>query len=182
MSYPNQRQDGQDMPKFPMRPIRIEGHLAYVPLSKGYEAVIDATDVHLVGAWNWCALVTPRAVYAKRTDRSGPKQRTVLMHRVLMGDPDDLEVDHRDGNGLHNMRDNLRTATRPQNQHNQRLAKHNTSGLKGVNLHKKTGKWQAYIKMHGKSYHLGLFVTQEAAHDAYVAASNRLHGTFGRAE
>jgi len=31
-----------------VRPIRIEGNIAYVPLTKGYEAVIDVADIGLV--------------------------------------------------------------------------------------------------------------------------------------
>lgn len=30
------------------RPIRIDGDVAYIPLTKGYEAIIDAAYVHLV--------------------------------------------------------------------------------------------------------------------------------------
>ena len=39
------------------RPIRIEGDVAYVPLTKGYEAIIDVEDVPLVEGRNWHAHV-----------------------------------------------------------------------------------------------------------------------------
>jgi hypothetical protein len=34
------------------KPIRIVGDVAYVPLTKGFQAVIDADDVPLVEAWD----------------------------------------------------------------------------------------------------------------------------------
>jgi hypothetical protein len=37
----------------PKRPIRIEGAIAYVPLPRGREAIIDADDADRVGLHNW---------------------------------------------------------------------------------------------------------------------------------
>jgi hypothetical protein len=50
-----------------IRTIRIQGNVAYVPLTRGYEAIIDAGDVPLVLERNWTALLAPRTVYAVRT-------------------------------------------------------------------------------------------------------------------
>lgn len=163
-----------------IRKIRIEGHLAYIPLTKGYEVTIDAADVPLVDGFNWCAMVTPHTIYAYRADYTGPQQRTVYMHRVIKGEPDDLEVGHEDGDGLNNRRKNLREATTSQNQHNARVRKDNTSGFKGVTLHKRAAKWRAQIKLGGNNKYLGLFGTPGQAHAAYREASAKLHGEFGR--
>lgn len=163
-----------------IRPIRVEGNLAFVPLTQGYEAVIDPADVAQVASFNWCALIKPRAVYAVRIDRSGPKQRTVRMHRAIMDAPDGLEVDHRDGDGLNNRRGNLRLATKSQNQCNARSRKNSSSNLKGVTWHKASGRWQSRIKLGAKERYLGLYDTPDAAHAAYAQASTELHGEFGR--
>ena len=105
-----------------IRPIRIEGQVAYVPLTKGYEAVIDATDAPLVEGWNWRAMVKKHTVYAVRGEWLGQGEwRTISIHRVILNPPDGLLVDHRDGNGLLNQRFNLRGATPSQNGCNQRL-------------------------------------------------------------
>lgn len=162
------------------RLIRIEGDIAYVPLTQGHEAVIDAADVPLVDGFNWCARVVPNTVYAVRTDRLGAKPREVSLHRVLMGDPDGLEVDHRDRNGLNCRRQNLRAATHAQNAMNRAVQSNNTSGFKGVSWHKAKGKWRAEIKVGGKKRHLGSFHAPEDAHAAYCKASTELHGDFGR--
>ncbi len=163
----------------PIRQIRIEGNLAYVPLTKGYEAVIDADDVDLVGKYNWCAILDGRSVYAFRRGPS-PERLTIRMHRFLMGDPDGLDIDHQDGDGLNNRRGNLRYATKSQNSQNQRLSKSSTSGLKGVCWHKARCKWRAAIRVNSKRTYLGHHDTIEAAYAAYVEASARLHGEFGR--
>jgi hypothetical protein len=164
------------------RAIRIDGDIAYVPLTQGYTATIDAADVSLVDGVNWRALAKPlaHAVYAVRTDRSGGKTRAILLHRVIMGDPEGLEIDHRNGDGLNNRRANLREATRAQNRRNQRLSRANTSGFKGVSFDGRRSKWQAYININDKQRNLGLYATPEAAHAAYCAASAKLHGEFGR--
>jgi len=39
-----------------IKPIRVVGDVAYVPLTQGLEAVIDAADLHLVEAYNWVTM------------------------------------------------------------------------------------------------------------------------------
>jgi hypothetical protein len=74
------------------------------------------------------------------------------------------QLDHRDGNGLNNRIDNLRDSTHAQNQRNQRIHIRNKTGVRGVCIDKKSGKWQALIwDGNGKRIHLGRFTTVEAA-------------------
>ena len=164
------------------RPIRIDGSVAYVPLTRGYEAIIDAADIAIVDRWNWYADVDAHTVYAVRSAKEGGKQSTIIMHRLLVDAPAVMEVDHINGNGLDNRRLNLRLATRSQNMRNKGLSVSNTSGFKGVSWHKSESKWQARITLHRKTRYLGLYPTPEAAHAAYCEASTILHGTFSRAE
>lgn len=164
------------MAKKAIRPIRVEGNIAYVPLTRGYEAVIDADDAPLIGQWNWQAKVCRNkaknvmGVYATRWDSRG-------MHQMLLKAS---IVDHVDGNGLNNQRINLRSATRSENARNSRRHRDNTSGFKGVSWNKAKQKWRAYITLNGKEKHLGLFSTAEAARDAYAAANALMHGEFGK--
>lgn len=163
-----------------IRPIRVDGQLAYVTLTKGYVAVIDAADVPLVEGFNWCAKVGKNTIYAKRADYTKPKMLTVLMHRVIAETPDGMDTDHADGDGLNNRRANLRVATPSQNNKNQRIRADNTSGFKGVSWFKPHGRWRAQIGVNGKLRPLGYFITAESAADAYAKASSELHGVFGR--
>jgi len=87
-----------------------------------------------------------------------------------------LDIDHLNGNGDDNRIANLRDVTTSVNCQNQRRATvKNVSGVLGVSFHKRTGKYQAKIKLDGKSIYLGLFATPELAGDAYLQAKRSLH-------
>jgi hypothetical protein len=163
------------------RPIRIDGNVAFVPLTRGFEAVIDAADAPLVGAFNWHLRVTGRLVYASRNDRSGGRNAKVQLHRFLLPPPDGMIIDHIDGDGLNNRRANLRLATNTTNAQNTRRRIDNTSGFKGVSWHPGERKWLAKIKVFGRAKHLGYFNDPEVAHYAYIAAASTFFGDFARA-
>lgn len=166
-----------------IRPIRVEGNIAFVALTHGYEAIIDAADVPLVQGFNWTAKMHGRTVYAVRTAScAGGKRRKVYLHRVIMGEPKSLEVDHISGDGLNCTKLNLRCVTRAENTRNRRRMKATISGLKGSHWRKDVQRWTSSITSDGRSYHLGYFNTREEAHAAYCEASARLHGEFGRTE
>lgn len=91
------------------------------------------------------------------------------------------EVDHINGVRNDNRINNLRDATKSQNQHNRkRWSKKTSSRHKGVCFHKATGKWVADIQCNHKRVHLGLFVSEEDAAKAYKLAAIKLHGEFAR--
>lgn len=159
-----------------IRPIRVEGNIAYVPLTQGYEAIIDAVDVSLVNGRNWCALVQPSGVYAVSKGKKG----LVRMHRIITHAPDGMQVDHVSGNGLDNRRSNLRLATASQNRCNTGLRSNNTSGIKGVTWDKYNRKWRAQIRWLGKVQYLGCYADKAEAQAAYAVASEKFHGEFRR--
>ncbi len=170
-----------------IRPIRVEGNVAYVPLTKGYEAIIDAADVPLVEGKNWHAYValrsdgSIRSVYGSRNpSRAFGTRRPIWLHRVIVAAAPDIEVDHIDGNGLNNRRNNLRCATQAQNTMNCRKRADNSSGVKGVHFHKGIQKWVARIQVGGARHNLGAFSDAQSAAAAYAAASVKMHGKFGR--
>jgi hypothetical protein len=172
---------GQKMTKI-KRPIRICGDVAYVPLTQGYEAIIDAADVPLVEGHNWYAGLRKTSIYAVANKKIGIKFTVVYLHRILMFGLGSFEVDHKDGDGLNNMRCNLREATKSQNMHNMRIKKTNTSGFKGVDFYRRNEKWRSRINFDGNRINLGYFASPEEAHAAYCVASRKLHGEFGRTE
>lgn len=166
------------------RPIRIDGDTAYVLLTKGYEAMVDIADLHIVDGFNWQVNIMKTTsaarplIYAQR--QIGRK--TIMMHRAILNPPDDLVVDHRDSNGLNNRRSNLRAATESQNHCNRRLGRNSTSGVKGVHWSNEVGKWCAQIGINKKTKSIGYFRCITAAAFAYAKASRNLHGEFGRPE
>ena len=162
------------------RPIRIEGAVAYITLTQGCIALIDAEDVPLVSGYDWTVLHSARTSYARRNQWSPSAQKTILLHRVVLGEPVGLRIDHKDGNGLDCRKANLRFATYRQNNTNTRTRADNRTGLKGVSKHSLCNKYRAAISLDGVRRDLGLFETAELAHAAYCAASAQLHREFGR--
>lgn len=72
---------------------------------------------------------------------------------------------------------NLRGASTAENARNQGKRPSKYSSLKGVTFNKSLGYWVAQIGCNGNK-HLGYFKSEQAAHEAYVAASKKLHGEF----
>jgi hypothetical protein len=98
------------------------------------------------------------------------------LHRILMGEPNGLMIDHTDMNKLNNCRSNLRVATHSQNRQNIIKRIDNKSGFKGVCWDKDRQKWRVYID--GKYY--GLFVNAELANNHAILKRAELHGEFAR--
>ena len=97
-----------------------------------------------------------------------------LMHKGYLP----VVLDHIDGNSRNNRIENLRPASKSQNQHNRKTGKNNTSGFKGVSYNKKTANFRARISHLNKSIFLGHYKTPEEADVAVRAAREELHGSF----
>jgi hypothetical protein len=164
----------------PVRPPVDNGDGTHtVILTRGKVALVDSADAAFVGQWNWCAYRAPRGTwYAVRTDYAAGTQKTVRLHRALLSAPDELEVDHRNGDSLDNRRGNLRLATTAQNCQNARRNTRNTSGFKGVYWSAQHRQWVAAIYCDGRKHFLGLHRDPASAHAAYCEAAARLHGEF----
>jgi hypothetical protein len=159
-----------------------------LPLTKGYVAVIDDSDARLAKN-KWTALEVKRKdgsirrVYAVRGEyrSSVDNHRLLYLHRAVLGlkDPKD-NADHIDGNGLNNLRSNLRICTHRENtRHEKGLRANNTSGYRGVSLRHDGKKWVASIRLgDGKRKILGSFVDPKMAAAAYDEAAKKHHGTF----
>jgi hypothetical protein len=148
-----------------------------IKLTQGKVAVIDRADYHLVKGRSWCAVHRRDNWHAAAGESKGGKQRTVLMHNVILGVK---HVDHKDGNGLNNRRSNLRPATQSQNCKNRSKKKAPSSSIyKGVGaaFH---GKWVARIMADYKMHHLGYFDDPIEAAKAYDTAAKMLHGVLAK--
>lgn len=104
-----------DLNEHRLRKIKIKGDVAYVPLTKGKVAKIDAADADKVAGRNWS--LTGCGRYAT----GWVDGRVVTMHRHIMDYPEDLCVDHLNHDGLDNRRANLRNVTHSENSYNARL-------------------------------------------------------------
>lgn len=149
-----------------------------IPLTKGYEAIVDDEDYEFLMKWKWHALISPSGnIYAERCERPlRQKIKHIMMHRVINQTPEGFKTDHRNGNGLDNRRHNLRTATHSQNMMNRRPNVKGSSRYKGVSWHKQHRKWCAVIQ----GRHIGLFVNEREAALAYAARAAEKFGEFNR--
>jgi len=124
---------------------------------------IDRPMLEAMGKW-----YVNRGYCIKKTSRKLGKRKNLQMHRVIMCPPDDMFIDHINGNTLDNRRCNLRIVTTQQNAFN-RL------GAKGCRWDEKRKKFYASIGIGGKYFNLGRYDTKEEARAAYEAAKARLH-------
>jgi hypothetical protein len=136
-----------------------------ISLTKDAVALVDDGDFETLTRFKWHL---SSAGYAVRSEGV----RKVFMHRAILGITSKDYVDHADGNPLNNTRANLRVATNSQNQATRK-------GVRGITLHR-GGKWQAQIKVRGKSIYLGLFGSVEDAQAAYRRAAIEHFGEFAR--
>lgn len=140
--------------------------------------MIDNADYERVAQYKWCALKSKNTFYAVRR-QSG---KFFYLHRFLTGTTDpEIDVDHKDGNGLWNTRENLRVCTHADNSKNQQTRKGTASRFKGVGRSGGVARpWLAYIKANYKFIHLGRFAEEEDAARAYDRAAQQYHGQFAR--
>lgn len=153
-----------------------------IPLTQGKVALVDDSDWEWLSQWRWYANPAKNKWYACRHAPmiNGVRYPKLYMHReLLLLTNEDIEVDHRDGNGLNNQRYNLRKTTHQCNQQNVRTTT-GTSQYKGVTWHKDRNKWCAQIKTNNKRYHLGRFPQDQEieAAKAYDAKAVELFGEF----
>lgn len=152
----------------------LDQSIKFIPLTKGQNAIVDASDFEYLNQWNWHAQWdhTIGSFYARRRVRKG---EIVRMHTAITGF--DL-TDHRDKNTLNNRRENLRECTTSQNAANRRIQQSNTSGFVGVSWHRQHRKWMARITVSGRRFHLGLFAKCHDAAKAYDFAAIKYFGEF----
>jgi hypothetical protein len=156
-----------------------------IKLNSGKIAIVDDADFDFINQWKWSCRSTKRwFCYAMRQEWLGTNEtkrfQHILMHRLILNAPREMEVDHIDGNPLNNQRSNLRLVTPSQNACNVPRRCDNHSGYKGVGWSKIVGKWRARIMKEGKTRYLGYFDNVEDAAAAYVEAAKKLHGVFAR--
>lgn len=86
--------------------------------------------------------------------------KSYMIHRLIwvmqVGTEPDI-IDHKDGNGLNNKWDNLRSVNKQENNRNQRKRKDNVSGVCGVCWATQSNKWVVIINFDGKQHKLGYF-------------------------
>jgi hypothetical protein len=135
----------------------------------GHVCIVDNEDAEiLVGSW---------------FDGRYFKSDLGYIHRLIAEAehgfiPEDMFVDHIDGDPLNNRRGNLRVVTKAQNAANAK-SRGGASQYRGV-YKARSGKWAAQIAKEGQRISLGHYETEEEAAAAYDEAAKELHGEYAR--
>lgn len=82
-----------------------------IPLTQGKVALVDDEDCERLNQFKWYALKRPNTWYAVRNVWVENKRTAISMHREIMDASRGQEIDHKNGDGLYNLKVNLRFCT-----------------------------------------------------------------------
>jgi len=141
--------------------------------NKKAEAIIDVEDYDRCSQYKWTGYVS-RYTMAVASNSVGQ-----LSNFIMNFTPTPMQVvDHIDGDGLNNRKENLQICSTQQNQLKKRMQKNNTSGYRGVTWYENYNKWLSQIYYDNQRHHLGYFLTKEEAALAYNKKAEELFGKF----
>jgi hypothetical protein len=149
------------------------GDIRFIPLTRGYFAIVDSADYEWLSKYNWLAMTSDNMVYAFRKVNG----KVILMHREIMKPHKGQVVDHINRNGADNRRSNLRNCSTRENACNGRPRRNSSSQYRGVSRHGKD-KWCAkvgYLRIH---VHVGSYTEEIEAARAHDRMAIMLHGQF----
>ncbi len=146
-----------------------------IVLNDGSECHVDPADVPLVVSIVWHRHKGRYTDYARGITPAG----RVFMHNLLMGARDGFRVDHANGDGLDNRRENMRWATKAQNTANSRKRR-GKSGYRGVTQGARSYRWAVTVSVEGVRHRLGSYATPEEAARVYDEAAKKYHGEFAK--
>jgi hypothetical protein len=149
-----------------------------IKLTQGQVTIVDDEDFEELNKHKWYAHKNGTHWYVRRYAKINGRYKKVFMHREILHAPTGIGVDHKDNDGLNNLKTNIRLANKVENSRNRGPNKNNKSGFKGVSWRKDNQKWEAMIEYSQKHIHLGKFSTKEEAALAYNKAAIQYFGEF----
>lgn len=149
--------------------------MKYIPLTKGFKAIVDDENFEELNKYNWHAMGNGR--YAARRKTISPKvYKIVYMHREINKTPKGVHTDHINGNRFDNRKDNLRNCTKSENSMAYQTKRSGCSSkFIGVSWDKEKKKWESYSRINGSRKHIGYFkleIEAAKARDIFVSKRN----------
>lgn len=153
-----------------------------IKLSQSKVALVDDEDFEYLNQFKWAACKDGKTYYAWRCLKPEEKnlrgKHRAVMHREIMGNPLNLEIDHIDHDGLNNQKINLRICTRAENRRNSNPTSNAASKYKGVSWNSRKQRWKVDIMKNYKSYFVGYFKIENEAAASYNKAAIDLYGEY----
>lgn len=136
---------------------RSEGVVAF--------SLVDRNDFGRLNKHKWYICYRGFQTYARRVEYRRGRQVNIFLHReVLNAKPDDPLIDHKNGNGLDNRKENLRFTNKSVNRINTtRVRMDSQTGVKGVTFDPRCGSYLVYMRRNGKKENFGSFSSLEEA-------------------
>lgn len=148
-----------------------------IPLTQKKVALVAAVDYERVNQYRWCAGRVGNQWYAYRKHFG----KTLRMHQFIMNPPKGMVVDHANGNGLDNRRENLRLCTKLENAWNKRRRKEEGAKSQYIGVYpcrRPPGKWCIKVMCNGEVTNLSPFDTPEEAARVRDRKALELHGEY----
>ena len=130
------------------------------------DILLDPEDQHLLDRVT--DIMKNRYAYYARCGKD-------FLHRIVMGAKQGEMVDHIDGNGLNNKKENLQIANHSLNRQRTKRTQ-GQSKYKGISFKKNSKRIQSKIWHNNKCYYLGSFKNEIDAAKAYDEAALKLFG------
>lgn len=150
----------------------IENYIV-AKISNGVEFYVDKDDEWVFDRYCWGL---DGKGYVRSKEHNGGK--SLSLHRLIMNCPDNMIVDHINGDTLDNRKSNLRIVTQSQNSMNKQIRSNNTSGITGVSYCKRSNNWRSEICVNRKSIVLGYFNNFDDAVSARKSAEEKYFGEY----
>ena len=158
--------------------MRLKKVCRLIKLNSGEYARVSEEDYERLKQHKWYLFKSEKWLYAIRTVSEEGKQKTIYMHREVMGVSDaKVYVDHRDHDGLNNQRENLRISNNRHNQYN--VGKKTTSKQKYKNIRQLSAKrWQVRFRTPDGRRVEKVTYSEEDAVKLYNELAVKYHGEF----
>lgn len=152
-----------------------------IKLNGSISAFVDDDDFERVNQYKWYTEKVNRrwgmTYYAITSTIIDNKPKSLRMHNVVMNFiSNKMDIDHINGDGLLNTKDNLRIISRSENIRLGKKSKNKSTQYKGVSFEKNKNKFSVCIRMNYKKKRLGQYKTAEEAAKVYNDESRRLFG------
>ena len=141
-----------------------------IKLTQGKVMLVSDDDYEEMSKHKWQAHQNHGNWYAVRGVWNGRGMTTVYSHHLILPMKGGLMVDHINGDGLDNRKENLRLVNCRVNTLNSSARRANKVRGTHLNNSNKSRPWQSRIMVSGKAISLGYYSTETEAHEVYKLA------------